>query len=90
MKSYLPSLVLLLVGHSAQYVAVSQLIPIDGPRTVWSSATVLPRAEAQRLERVYPISLNWGVQLNINRFNFRLYIERIQTRNESVALSPRS
>ena len=46
MKSYLSSLVLLLVGHSAQYVAVSQLIPIDGPRTVWPSATVLPRAEA--------------------------------------------
>ena len=100
MKSYVPSSLLLLVGHSSQSVANCLRAIMDGPRTVWPSDSVLPEppiiqhtcnmyvAHNSHLKHRDLGASIVEIQLKINQLNFRLYIEMIQKRNESVAPSP--
>ena len=91
MKSYLPSSLLLLVGHSSQSVAICLRTIMDGPRAFWPSDSVLP--EPPIIQHICNMSVAHNSQLkhrNLGQLNFRFYIEMIQKRNESVAPSPRS
>ena len=71
---------------------------MDRPRTVWPSASVLPGPNHHKMFAVHNGQLKHSdlsasivdIQLDINQLNFRLYMEMIQKRNESVAPSPRS
>ena len=52
MKSYLPSSLLLLVGHSAQIVVVCLRIIMDGPVTFCPSASVFSALMVKDVEHI--------------------------------------